>query len=281
MTARRGMLRAAGKRLEYDWHGPLPGRAPTLVFLHEGLGCRALWRDFPGRIAAANRLGALVYSRAGYGASDPIELPRPLSYHRQEGLQVLPEVVAQMGLGAHVLVGHSDGASIAIVYAGRGSAPGLRALVLIAPHVFNEPQVSRSIAAAREAYQQGDLAVRLRRWHGANTDCAFRGWSEAWLDPHFERWNLEEYLPSVRVPVLVIRGENDEYGTPAQVRAIERKSGGPVEVVLVPDCGHEPQRDRPALTDQAIVRFLRSTLGLGHGGTGGQSQPRASCAGSR
>jgi pimeloyl-ACP methyl ester carboxylesterase len=232
-----------------------PGR-PVLVFLHEGLGCAGLWRDFPDRVAAATGLGAIVYSRAGYGRSSPVAVPRPLTYMHHEALDVLPRLLDALALDDVILVGHSDGASIALVHAG-GADPHrrVRALVLEAPHVLCEALTVASIEKAREAYEQGDLRARLARWHGDNVDVAFRGWNRAWLDPAFTRWNIEEYLPGVRAPILVIQGRDDEYGTAEQYRRIEAARPG-TEVVLLDACGHAPHRDQPEATLGAMARFV-------------------------
>jgi pimeloyl-ACP methyl ester carboxylesterase len=255
-----GHLVIGGHRLEVAWHGPPPGAAPTLVFLHEGLGSVSAWRDFPARVAAATGMGALVYSRLGYGGSDGVTLPRPLSYMHDEALSVLPELLDVAGVGACVLVGHSDGGSIALIFAGSGlpQSERLLSLVLEAPHVFVEGVSVKSIAVARESYETGDLRSRLARQHGANVDGAFRGWNDAWLDPAFLRWNIQEYLPRVRVPSLVIQGADDAYGTLAQVDAIERGSGGPVTRLVLPGCGHAPHRDRPEEVVAAVAAFLAS-----------------------
>jgi pimeloyl-ACP methyl ester carboxylesterase len=249
-------LLAGGRRLEHEWHGPGPESAPTLVFLHEGLGSVSMWRDFPARLSAATGLGALVYSRAGHGGSDPVTLPRPLRFMHDEALLVLPEVLEAAHIRNAILVGHSDGGSIALIHAGGGKATRVRALVLEAPHVFCEDISVRSIAAAAERYRQGDLRRALERHH-ANVDVAFWGWNRAWLDPGFRQWNLEEFLPGVRVPVLVIQGEGDEYGTLKQLDALEAGCGAPVERVVLADCGHSPHRDQPHLTMAAILDFLR------------------------
>jgi pimeloyl-ACP methyl ester carboxylesterase len=251
-------LSAAGHRLEYAWHGPPPDAAPTLVFLHEGLGSVSAWRDFPGRLAAATGMGALVYSRWGYGKSDPVTLPRPLSYMQDEALASLPEVLDQAGVRSCVLVGHSDGGSIALVFAASElpQAARVRALVLEAPHVFVEDVSVKSIADARTAYETGDLRQRLARHHGPNVDGAFRGWNDAWLDPGFRAWNIESYLPRVRAASLVVQGEDDAYGTLAQIEAIERGSGAPVTRLVLPRCGHAPHRDRPDEVLEAVVAFL-------------------------
>ncbi|MBV9772436.1 MAG: alpha/beta hydrolase [Gemmatimonadetes bacterium] len=255
-------LHAGGHRLEYAWFGPEPDRAPTLVFLHEGLGCVATWRDFPARVAEATGCGALVYSRAGYGASDPVALPRPVSFMHREGLDVLPEVLEAAGVRDAILVGHSDGASISLVHAGSGSAPRVRGVIVEAPHVFVEEVSVASIARIGEAYRSTELPGKLARYHGDNTECAFRGWNEVWLDPEFRAWNIEEYLPRITVPVLVVQGEDDEYGTLAQVEAIRRQAGGPVETLVLPECGHSPHRDQPERTLEAMARFVRRRLGV-------------------
>ena len=249
-------LEAAGHRLEYLWHGPRPEAAPTLVFLHEGLGSAGLWRDFPEKLANACGCGALVYSRAGYGASDPATLPRPITYMHAEALAVLPAVLAAAAVRQHILVGHSDGASIAIIHAGGAPQPGLRLHVLDAPHVYTEGMILGAIAARAEPYQRGGRREKLRRWHGDNVDIAFRGWYDAWCDPAFRQWNIEAFLPLIKVPVLVIQGEDDEYGTIAQVEAVRRQAGVSVETLMLPSCGHSPHRDQPESTLRAMQEFI-------------------------
>jgi pimeloyl-ACP methyl ester carboxylesterase len=253
-------LHAGGRRLEYAWHGPGPDSAPTLVFLHEGLGSVSTWRDFPARLAEATRCGALVYSRAGYGGSDPVPLPRPLRFMHDEAL-ALAEVLGAAGVREAILVGHSDGASIALIYAGGGQAALVRGLALEAPHVFVEDVTVRSIEAAASAYLSGDLRRALERHHGANVDVAFWGWNRAWLDPGFRAWSLEEFLPRVEVPVLLVQGEQDEYGTLLQLEAIEAGCGGPVQRAVLPDCGHAPHRDQPERTLSAMAAFVRGVIG--------------------
>ncbi len=243
-------------RLEARWVGPGPGVAPTLLFLHEGLGSVSLWRDFPERLAAATGMGALVYSRAGYGRSDPCVLPRPLDYLEREGRDILPRVVETAGLRDYHLVGHSDGGSIALVYAGVARRPGLRSVITEAAHVFNETICIEAARRVRDHYLSGELRERLARHHGDNVDCAFYGWNDAWTDPGFESMNLEAYLPGVTVPCLVLQGRDDDYGTPAQVRAIESGVGGAAESWLIPACGHAPHRDRADAVLERMTRFL-------------------------
>jgi pimeloyl-ACP methyl ester carboxylesterase len=251
-----GFITAAGLRLEYRWAGPSPEAVPTLVFLHEGLGSVSLWRDFPDRLAAETGCGALIYSRAGYGKSDPAPLPRPVRFMHDEA-EILPEVLAQTKIREHILMGQSDGASIALIYSGNRPAPGLKGLILEAPHVFTEPHGLASIAKIGEVYRTtSDLRDRLSRHHGANVDVAFRGWNDVWLHPDFRAWNIEEYLAGVKVPILILQGEEDEYGTWKQVEAIERQAGGPVEAIALADCGHSPHREQPERTLQAMAEFV-------------------------
>jgi pimeloyl-ACP methyl ester carboxylesterase len=258
MSESRAFVIAGGRRLEYRWIGPRGDEAPTLVFLHEGLGSAGLWRDFPDRLAAETGCGALVYSRAGYGRSEPAELPRPVTFMHAEA-EVLTEVLEETGVCDPILVGHSDGASISIIYAERDAGPRPRGLVLEAPHVFTEPHGLASIAAIRDAYRTTGLRERLARHH-ADVDVAFHGWNGVWLDPEFRAWNIEAYLPRISIPILVVQGEEDEYGTQAQVEAIRAGAGGPVEVLSVPACGHAPHREQPDAVLAAMARFVRSLV---------------------
>lgn len=245
------MTSPASPVIESVWIGEPAARA--LVFLHEGLGSVAQWRDTPAAIARATDLPAFVYSRRGYGHSSPVSVPRPLSYMHDEAAG-LPAILRHAAITEPVLVGHSDGASIAIIAAGEGHvAP--RALVLIAPHVFVEDVSVQSIAAARDAYEHGDLRARLARYH-ADVDGAFWGWNRAWLDPGFRAWNLEAYLPGITAAVLIVQGTADPYGTLAQVHAIERQVAGPVETMLVEGAGHAPFRDAPDRVHARIAQFV-------------------------
>lgn len=242
-------------RLEGRWWGPAPADAPTLVLLHEGLGCVGLWGEFPAKLSQATGCGVFAYSRAGYGKSEPVPLPRPLAYMHDEARETLPKLLDAIGLRRGLLVGHSDGASIAAIYGGMFDDPRLDGLVLIAPHVFTEDMGIASIVEAKRAYEQGDLKRRLARWH-TNVDCAFHGWNGAWLDPDFRRWDLTEFLPRIRIPVQIVQGEADQYGTMAQVEAIAAGVSGPVEKVLLPGVGHSPHREAPEATVAAIARFV-------------------------
>ena len=242
------------RRLEYALIPARSATAPTLLLLHEGLGSLAMWRDFPARLAAATGAATLVYSRLGYGKSDRLAAPRRVDYMHEEALETLPALRGALGIADPILVGHSDGASIALIHAGAGRWP-MRGLILEAPHVFVEDVSIASIAAAREAYATTDLRARLARYHD-DVDGAFRGWNDIWLDPAFRRWNIESYLSAIDCPTLVIQGEDDEYGTTAQLDAIAAKIGGPAETLLLPDCKHSPHRDQPEATLAAMARFV-------------------------
>ena len=255
MEPTAGHLEIGAARLEYRRWGPDPAEAPTLVLLHEGLGCVALWRDFPARLAAATGLGVLAYSRAGYGGSSPCALPRPLTYMHDEARDVLPEVLDRIGLERGILLGHSDGASIAAIYAASRPDPRISGLILIAPHFFTEPQGLAAIAEAKLAYETGDLRDRLARYH-RDVEAAFRGWNEAWLDPGFESWDLTAYLPGIAQPLLLLQGAADPYGSPRQVETARDLAPGPSELVLLPDCRHSPHLERPEETLAAIRSFL-------------------------
>lgn len=231
---------------------------PWLVFLHEGLGSVSLWRDFPDQVARRVGGRGLIYSRQGYGQSDPLpgaDKRRPASFMHDEALKVLPALLAHYDIEQPVLIGHSDGASIALIHA---AAAGnmVTALVLMAPHVMVEPVSLSSIAQIKELYAKGTLRDRLARHH-AHVDDAFLGWADTWLDPGFETWSLEPEVARLRCPTLLIQGEDDEYGTLKQLDMIEALTPGKVERLVLPACGHSPQRDKPAEVLDAIAAFLR------------------------
>ena len=247
-------ITAAGHRLDTKWIGRRDGAGPVLVFLHEGLGSIGLWRDFPDRMAETTGLPALVYSRRGYDRSDPLTERRPLRYLHHEALEVLPAVLDACGIADPVLIGHSDGASIALLAAGAGETP-VRGAVVMAPHVFVEDITIAGIEKARTAWFEGGLARALARYHD-DAEGAFRGWNEAWLAPEFRAWNIEEYLSGIRCPLLTIQGVDDEYATLAQIDAIERQVSCPFERLDLADCRHTPWRDQPDLVAAAIARFV-------------------------
>ncbi|HLN09436.1 MAG TPA: alpha/beta hydrolase [Xanthobacteraceae bacterium] len=253
-----------GKHIEAAWCGPAPERAPTLVLLHEGLGCVATWKTFPQRLAERTGCGVLAYSRPGYGRSDPTPLPWRPSYMHDEALNVLPAVLDQAKVRKAVLIGHSDGASIAAILAGSRQDSRIRGLVLMAPHFFVEDMGLRAIAAAKTAYETGPLRARLARYH-QHVDVAFRGWNGAWLDPAFRAWRIDNCLAHIRVPILIIQGESDEYGTIAQIRLAEDEAYCPVEVAMLPDCRHSPYLDQPDATLAAVAEFVHRLLAVHEG----------------
>jgi pimeloyl-ACP methyl ester carboxylesterase len=231
---------------------------PPLVFLHEGLGSVAMWRDFPARVAAAVGCEAVVYSRHGYGASAPANVPRSVRYMHDEALTVLPELLERLALARPILIGHSDGGSIALIHAGAGVHP-LSGVVALAPHVFVEDVSVASIALARTAYETTDLRAKLARHHD-DVDSAFHGWNRVWLDPAFRDWNIEDHVRRISCPVLAIQGEGDEYGTMEQLRRIAAGVPG-AELLELAACGHSPHRDQPGAVLAAITRFVeRVTL---------------------
>jgi pimeloyl-ACP methyl ester carboxylesterase len=241
-----------GKRLETLLY-PAAGSKPTIVMLHEGLGSVAMWKDFPQSIADATGCSVLVYSRYGHGKSERLAGKRSVDFMHHEAKVVLPELLRQFEIRQPILLGHSDGASIALIYAGTWPER-VRGLVLEAPHVFVEDFGLRSTRAIRTLYESSDLPQRLGRYHD-HVDEMFRGWNDIWLDPQFRVWNIEEYLQTVTCQVLVIQGEDDEYGTVAHVEAIQRKVPG-TQGLILPRCGHSPHRDQRDLTLEAISKFV-------------------------
>lgn len=252
--------------LEYRHIGSprgVPASAPVLVFLHEGLGSVSAWRDFPAKLCERCQLPGFVYSRPGYGRSSPANVPRTPRYLHDEALDVLPAVLDAAGIEQCVLVGHSDGASIALIFAGSHHAVGrLVALELMAPHVFNEPESVKGVRHADTAWQSGALRDSLVRHHGEQAEAAFSGWRDIWLSPRFRRWNIEACLPSVQAPVLLVQGADDQYGSSAQLDAIERGLAGPVaRAPLLPGCGHAPFRECPGAVLALCAEFVAPLTG--------------------
>lgn len=242
-------------RLEYvRFPAAAPG-LPPLVFLHEGLGSIAMWRDFPQRVAAATGAETVVYSRRGYGKSSKLAGKRAVDYMHREARETLPALLQALKLQRPILVGHSDGASIALIHAASGH--DLTGIVVMAPHIFVEDLTITSIEGARETYRATDLGKRLGRYHD-DADHAFWGWNDIWLDPAFRAWNIEALLPHITAPILAIQGEDDEYGTPAQVTGIRDRTRVPCTVTLLPACKHSPHRDQPEATLGAISLFVKS-----------------------
>jgi len=262
-----GTLRIGASDLEYRMVGPAPDAAPTIVMLHEGLGSTGLWGDFPDRLQAATAAGVLVYSRAGYGASTPVALPRPLDYMHIEALDILPRLLDEIGFRRGLLLGHSDGASIAAIYAGGVQDHRVRGVAMIAPHFIVEDISVASIARIKQAYETTDLRSKLKRWH-RDVDNAFHGWNGAWLDPKFRGWDISEYLAYIRVPVAILQGADDEYGTIRQVEIAQEECYCPVDVTIIPGAGHSPHREAPEATLEAISEFAGRILHVHEGSHG-------------
>jgi pimeloyl-ACP methyl ester carboxylesterase len=242
-------------RIEYEWVGSAAGEAPVMVFLHEGLGSVAMWRDFPARLCEATGVRGLVYSRPGYGRSTPRgpqERWAPDFMHRQ-AREVLPALLAQLDVERPWLLGHSDGGSIALLYAA-AFPQALRGAIVLAPHILVEEISVTSIRKAREAYLQTDLRQRLARYHD-DPDSAFFGWNDIWLAPAFRDWSIEAELAAIRCPLLAIQGLGDEYGTLEQVRGIARRVPQ-TELLELPHCGHSPHKDQPQAVIEAVTQFV-------------------------
>ena len=240
-------------RLEVQWVGDPAAAQPVVVFLHEGLGSVAMWKDFPERFCTAHGFRGLVFSRYGYGQSTPKpadEQWTPDFMHAQAH-EVLPALLEHLGIVQPWLFGHSDGGSIALLHAARFEVAGI---IVVAPHLFVEDVSITSIEQAREAYATTDLRTRLARYH-ADPDSAFRGWNDVWLNPAFRSWNIEAELATIRCPVLAIQGEDDEYGTLAQIRGIQAKLPK-TRLLVIPKCGHSPHRDQPETLARESARFI-------------------------
>ena len=263
--ADQGFLQLGQTRLEYRMIGPRPDAAPTLVLLHEGLGSADIWGGFAQELATATGTGVFAYSRAGYGQSSRSQLPRPVSFMHDEARDVLPLVLDAMGFRRGLLVGHSDGASIAAIYAGSVQDHRVRGLALMAPHFFTEDMGIAEIARAKIAFETGPLRAKLARLH-ADPDNAFHNWSGPWLDPEFRKWELSDALAHIRVPILIVQGENDQYGTMRQIEMAQQECYCPVEVAMLPDTRHAPYREAPEATLRAISDFANRVLRDHHEG---------------
>lgn len=246
-------IKIEGLNLEYKDFPATATDRPTLVLLHEGLGCVAMWRDFPEKLATATGGRVVVYSRPGYGASDPHPQPRQPDYMHREGREVLPAFLAALGIKSPVLVGHSDGGSIALIHAGSFPA-AVSGVVVMAPHEFIEEETLAGIRIARKYWGSSDWPQKLARYH-RDAVRVFHDWNDCWLSPEFRDWNIEELLPAIRCPVLAIQGENDEYATMRQIDVIAEKVPG-TQLLKLANCGHSPQRDQEAAVLAAIAGFV-------------------------
>ncbi len=254
-----GFLTIGAAHLEYRMIGRSPEHAPTIVMLHEGLGSAGLWGDFPEKLQAVTGAGVFAYSRAGYGHSTPAKLPRQLDYMHVEALDVLPKLLDRIGFRRGMLLGHSDGASIAAIYAGSHQDHRVQGLALIAPHFVVEDISVASIAEIRKAYETTNLKEKLARWH-KDVDNAFYGWNGAWLDPKFRDWDISEYLAYIRVPIAILQGADDQYGTMRQVEIAQAECYCPVDVSVITAAGHSPHREAADETLAVIADFAAAVL---------------------
>jgi pimeloyl-ACP methyl ester carboxylesterase len=256
-------VRIAGHTLEIVHTRATRAGAPTLVFLHEGLGSVALWRDFPARLAARTGFGTLVYSRYGNGFSDVLDAPRDVTYMHDEALVVLPELLAELQIERPVLFGHSDGASIALIYAG-AFPENVAALIVEAPHVVVEDLSVASIAAIGEAFRTTALREKMSRYH-ADVDATFFGWNDIWLSPAFRSWSIVDRLETISAPAFAIQGAGDEYGTLEQLELLAAHSGGVTDRLVLAGCGHAPHRERTGLVEQFTAAWLEECVPLSRG----------------
>jgi len=261
----KGFLNLPPMRLEYCMIGPRPDVAATIVMLHEGLGSVGRWEQFPDQLAAATGLGVFTYSRAGYGQSTGATLPRSTSFMVEEACEVLPSILETIGFRRGFLLGHSDGASIATIYAGSVQDHRVRGLILIAPHFFAEEMGLAKIRRVSKSFASGGLRDKLKPWH-ADVDCAFRSWNEPWMHPHFQKWEITEVLSYIRVPILIVQGEDDQYGTVKQIEVAHQECLCPVEAFIIPGVRHIPYREAPEITLSAVADFINRLVHDHHEG---------------
>lgn len=225
-----------------------------LLFLHEGLGSRDLWKEWPDRVARRTGCAAVLYSRYGFGGSDPLAAQRRPDYLDVEALEALPDVRAHFGLERPIIIGHSDGGTIALMHAADGRWP-VRGMVVMAPHIFVENVTLEGVRQAKAAWEAGGLRRRLSSWH-TDADATFAGWADLWLTPEFHDWSIESRLEGITCPLLLIQGELDQYGSPEQLLATARRAQGPSEVMLLAGCGHVPHLEREEEVLDAIAAFV-------------------------
>jgi pimeloyl-ACP methyl ester carboxylesterase len=228
---------------------------PYLIFLHEGLGCSAMWKDFPDQLCHRTNCPGLLYDRLGYGRSSPLGRSLTVHYLHEYALVELPEIIAAtLPDKPFILIGHSDGGSIGLIFAAEKPVH-LQAVITEAAHVFVEPETVQEIAAASEAYCKGDLHG-LMKYHGEKTDATFHAWADTWLSPWFRHWNIDYALPSIACPLLVIQGRQDRYGTDRQVEAIVTRTSGATRSAFVEKCGHFPHRQQAETVLRMMVDFI-------------------------
>ena len=247
---------AGGHRLEYAWTGMAEAGAPIIVLLHQGLGALSMWRDWPEAVHGATGLRVLAYSRRGYGRSEPVAtIPRSARW-MHEGADELAALLAALGVARPILVGHSDGASIALLYAAHRLAPGALGVLAMAPHAILEKESIVSLARARVSFEEGELRAKLAKFH-ADVDGAFYQWNVTWLMPALRSWSIVDEMAGIACPTVLIQGDADEYGTPRQVDLIDRAMGGRAEVLVLKACGHTPHVERRAEVLAALERLCR------------------------
>ncbi|NOX33331.1 MAG: alpha/beta hydrolase [Deltaproteobacteria bacterium] len=249
-------LKLDSGKIEIQWNKKREKDSPTLIFLHEGLGCTGMWKDFPETVSKNTGCPSLIFSRFGYGSSDPCPVPWKINFMHKEALRVLPDIIKKTQINNYILVGHSDGGSIGIIFAGSPYAKGLKGLITLAAHVFCEQITKDCIQQAKINYKLGNLKKALEKYHGKNTDNAFWGWNNAWLNPKFINWNIEKYLDRIKVPMLAIQGKKDQYGTIKQIKSINAHVKH-AETNVIAGLKHSPHLEQPQKILNIITGFIR------------------------
>ncbi len=252
-------LKIASGNIEILWHKKGHKDSPTLIFLHEGLGCVDTWKDFPLKLSQKTGCPALVFSRFGYGRSDLEPLPWKINFMHKNALKILPEILKQAKIKDYILIGHSDGGSIGIIFAGSPYATSLKGLITISAHVFCEQITKDCIKDAKINFEQNGLKQSLAKYHGKNTENAFWGWNDVWLNPNFMHWNIEKYLGRIKVPMLSIQGKEDQYGTHKQIDSIKDQVKN-IETSLMDECKHAAHLEQPEKTLQIMTEFIHKIL---------------------
>jgi pimeloyl-ACP methyl ester carboxylesterase len=264
-------LQLGSKKIEIQWHSKLPNiqtdqnikkDLPVLIFLHEGLGCTRMWKDFPAKLSQITGCPALVFSRFGYGKSDPSPLPWKINFMHTQALKTLPEIIKTAHIKQYILIGHSDGASIGTIFSGSThlkEIKGLKGLITEAAHVFCEQITVDCIQQAKKNYEHHNLKQGLEKYHGSNTENAFRGWNDVWLNPKFMSWNIEKYLKKIQIPMLAIQGKNDQYGTKKQIDSINNNVRH-IETHLLDNCRHSPHNDQTNIVLNLMGQFIHQII---------------------
>jgi pimeloyl-ACP methyl ester carboxylesterase len=251
-------LQLGSKKIEIQWHPDGDKDFPTLIFLHEGLGCTRMWKDFPEKLSRMTNCPGLVFSRLGYGKSDSSPLPWKINFMHEQALKILPWIIRKAQIKRYILIGHSDGGSIGTIFSGSPkvkSSRGLMGLITEAAHVFCEQITVDCIQQAKINYEHHNLKQGLEKYHGSNTENAFRGWNDIWLNPKFMFWNIEKYLSKIKIPMLAIQGENDQYGTKKQIESIKHNVTN-IETHLLDNCRHAPHLDQPEIVLNLMSQFI-------------------------